>query len=106
MADGKGICCIGCTICTLLVGLILLLVSIGTVEPIEYGIEYNSISKKIDMENVYGGGWYMIGPFTSFITFPATHVNIDWSTYDQAQRGPLLKVKDHDSQDITLSFSL
>jgi hypothetical protein len=48
MADGKVICCIGCSICALLVGLIILLVSIGTVEPIEYAIEYNSVSKKVN----------------------------------------------------------
>jgi len=46
MADAKMMCGIGCTICVLLTGLIILLVSIGTVEPIEYAIEYNSISKK------------------------------------------------------------
>lgn len=34
-----------CSVCILLIGLIFLLVSIGTVEPIEYGIEYSSITK-------------------------------------------------------------
>jgi hypothetical protein len=89
-----------------LVGLIILLVSIGTVEPIEYAIEYNSISKKTNEEQVYAGGWYLIGPFTSFFTFPATLVNVDWSDYPGSQRGPLLKVKDSGGQDITLSFSI
>jgi len=69
MANNKMLCGIGCGICILLVGLILVLVSIGTIEPIEYGIEYNSITKKTTEDNVYSGGWYMIGPFSSFLTF-------------------------------------
>ena len=90
----------------LLVGLIVLLVSIGTVEPIEFAIEYNSITKKTNEDQVYAGGWYLIGPFTSFFTFPATLVNIDWSEYPGSQRGPLQKVKDSGGQDITLSFAI
>jgi hypothetical protein len=55
-----------------LVALIIALVSIGTVEPIEYGIVYNAITKTVDTDNVYPGGWYFIGPVMSFVTFPAT----------------------------------
>jgi len=88
-----------------LIGLIVLLCSIGTIEPIEYGISYNSISKKTDENNVYPGGWYMIGPFTSFLTFPSTLVNIDWTDYTGAQRGPLT-VRDNDGQDIRFAFSI
>jgi regulator of protease activity HflC (stomatin/prohibitin superfamily) len=106
MADGRVICGICCTICLLLTGLIVLLVSIGTVEPIDYAIEYNSITKKTNEDDVYDGGWYLIGPFNSFFTFPATLVNIDWSDFPGAQRGPLQKVKDSGGQDITLSFSI
>lgn len=51
--SGTIICGVACGICLLLTGLIVLLVSIGTVEPIEYAIEYNSISKKVGEEQVY-----------------------------------------------------
>ena len=60
MAQGK-ICIIGCSICLLLIGLIILLCSISTLEPTEFGLVYNSVTKKMD--NVpYRGGWYLIGP--------------------------------------------
>lgn len=72
MASSKIICGVVCGICWLLVILVLLLVSIGTVEPIEYGIVYNAISKTVNTENVYPGGWYFIGPINSFITFSST----------------------------------
>ena len=94
MASGGVQCGIICTIVCLLVGLIVLLVSIGTVEPIEYAIEYNSITKKTNEENVYSGGWYLIGPFTSFLTFPATMVNIDWSDSPGSQRPAITSLKD------------
>lgn len=51
---------------------IVLLLSIGTVEPIEYGIIYNAITKTVDASRVYPGGWYFIGPINSFITFAST----------------------------------
>jgi hypothetical protein len=79
----------------LALGLILFLVSIATIEPIEYGIEYNSLSKKTDEDTVYPGGWYVVGPTISFLTFPSTLVNIDWTDYKDAQRTPLT-VRDND----------
>ena len=58
----KVLCGIGCGVCCLLTILIFVLVSVGTVEPIEYGIVYNSITKTVNTEHVYKGGWYFIGP--------------------------------------------
>lgn len=49
MADrNKILCGVGCGVCVLITTLIFVLTSIGTVEPIEYGIKYNAITKKID----------------------------------------------------------
>jgi hypothetical protein len=98
-------CGIGCCVCLSVVGLILFLISIATIEPIEYGIKYNSITKKTDEDSVYSGGWYMVGPTVSFLTFPATLVNIDWTDYSGAQRAPLT-VRDNDGQDIRFAFSI
>ena len=104
MADSKFIC-IGCSICATIIILIIFLLSIGTIEPIEYGIVYNSITKKVDTENVYQGGWYLIGPVSSFYTFPSTLVNMDFTEFPDAKSKPLL-VKDNDGQEIKLSFSI
>ena len=48
----------------------------------------------------------MIGPFSSFFTFPATYINIDFADYPNAQRKPLKKVKDSSGQDMEFAFSL
>lgn len=74
-------------------------------EPIEYGIKYNAITKKVDTSKVYTGGWYLIGPFNSFETFPSTLVNMDFSDYQGAASTPLI-VKDNDGQEMQMSFSI
>jgi len=105
MADSKVICGVGVSICLAITLLIFLLISIGTVEPIEYGIVYNSLTKTVDSKKVYKGGWYLIGPINSFITFPATYVNLDFADFAGATNRPLV-VKDSDGQEIRLSFSI
>jgi len=82
MPSNKSIgCTIGCSVCMLTALFIFILCSVGTVEPIEYGIKLNTITKTYDKENVHTGGWYYIGVFSEFLTFPATLVNIDFSSY-------------------------
>ena len=62
---------------------------INTIEPIEYGIAYNSFTKAIDTDNVQVGGWYFLWPWKSFYTFPATFVNIDFTDYPGAASVPI-----------------
>jgi hypothetical protein len=82
-----------CYIITTIVGLAIIVAgmvwSAGTVEPIEYGLKYNKFSKTVDSSSVYSGGWYLIGPFNSFISFPSTNENIDFADYAKAQSAPL-----------------
>lgn len=98
-----------CYACTAIVLLVVVIGgaawSVGTVEPIEYGIKYNSLSKNIDEDGVvYTGGWYFIGPLTKFITYPSTAVNIDFSRLNGAKNAPLF-VRSSGGLGIDLSFS-
>jgi hypothetical protein len=72
-----GCCC--CAIVSIIVIVAGLAFCAGTVEPIAYGLKYNSISKNIAEQTVYDGGWYIIGPFNKFIQFPKTQINVDFS---------------------------
>lgn len=101
----KLICYVSCGVCCTVTILILILVSIGTVEPIEYGIVYNAITKKVNTDTVYTGGWYFVGIFNSFEVFPSTLVNMDFTDYPGAISPPL-NVKDSAGQNIKLSFSI
>lgn len=83
--DGKTKC-----LCVTITSVVLLLTigiaySFGSVEPTEYGILYNKVTKRIDEKNVQEGGLQFIGPFNSLINFPRTHKVIEFSDYKEAQ---------------------
>jgi hypothetical protein len=58
--------------------MVILLLSMDTVDPLEYGITINKITKNIGTD-VYENGRYIIGPFKSFIKYPANLVTIEFS---------------------------
>ncbi len=97
---------ISCIMCLLVVGMIWTIAGAGTVEPVEYGIVYAKVDKSIVLsEGIKTGGWYFIGWFHKFITFPATQVNMDFTTFKGAKYRPV-QVYDKGGQKITVSFSL
>lgn len=73
----KCMCVTITTVVTLLV--LVLALSFGTVEPTEYGILYNSISKQIDLETVYEGGLQYVGVFNHVIAYPRIQKTIEFS---------------------------
>lgn len=72
-------CCLCTSTVLAVISLVVIYFSTGSVEPIALGIKYNKFSKQVDETAVYEGGWYFIGPLNSFIQFPKTQVNIDFS---------------------------
>ena len=66
-----------------LVSIIIFLVSMDSLEPLQYGITYNKLSKRIGT-NVYESGRYLIGPFQSFIVYPARLITVEFSTHRKA----------------------
>jgi hypothetical protein len=46
--------------------------SFDTLEPTEWGLKYNSVTKKLASDDVYEGGLYLLNPLNSFIVFPST----------------------------------
>jgi hypothetical protein len=67
--ENKKVACGCCAAVTLIIVSIgVLAYCAGTVEPIDYGLKYNTLSKNIDASaGVYDGGWYLVGPFNRFI---------------------------------------
>ena len=82
----------------------LVAVSFGTVEPTEYGILYNTISKQIDKENIYEGGLQYVGLFNSLITFPSIHKTIEFSDDKAAQSKPL-RTRTQEGLELALHFA-
>ena len=60
-----------------------------TVEPTEYGMTYNSITKRAGTDHIYEGGLYFVGPFQHFIKFPATVTHIEFSDRPTKDAAPL-----------------
>ncbi len=77
---------IACIVISLV--MILLLISMDTLEPLQYGITYNKITKTIG-KDVYVGGRYLIGPMKGFIVYPANLVTIEFSDSRRATSEPL-----------------
>ena len=100
----RGVCILITVIVTLVLLLVVLLISVDTVEPTEYALKYSSISRKPDYTFVYTGGWYIIGPFNKFLTFPATEVNLDFANLEGAKSTPITTTVEQSS--VTISFSL
>lgn len=60
-----------------------------TVEPTEYGMTYNIVTKTAGTDHVYEGGLYFVGPFKHFIKFPATAVHVEFSDRPGRNAPPL-----------------
>mmetsp|Transcript_43350 Transcript_43350/g.137881 ORF Transcript_43350/g.137881 Transcript_43350/m.137881 type:complete len:364 (+) Transcript_43350:91-1182(+) len=58
---------------------VLALCSLGAVPPLNYGIRYSYFTKQAEIDNVYSAGRHFIGPFSSFLLFPADVRNIEFS---------------------------
>lgn len=87
MDSGALICLIICIVMSLIV--LLLLLSMDSLEPLEYGITYNKITKTIGTE-IFESGRYFIGPFKSFIVYPA---NLNTVEFSDSRRASVRKLK-------------
>lgn len=68
---------------------IFLLVSMNSLEPLQWGITYNSITKSIGTE-VYDSGRYIFWPWVNFIVYPGNLVLVEFSDSRKATVNSLL----------------
>jgi hypothetical protein len=60
------------------IALIVLAISMDSIEPLEYGIKFNRISRSVE-PGVYDSGRYIVGPLFTFIAYPANLVTVEFS---------------------------
>jgi len=70
---------LGGAACCLVTVALLTVTSLGAVPPLYYGIRYNYFNKYADVENVYSAGRHFIGPMNTFVIFPASVQNIEFT---------------------------
>ena len=100
--DNKTKCGCICAVAVIVIGIITIAFCAATVEPIQYGLKYNTLSKNIDATEVYEGGWYIIGPLNKFIQFPRTQVNVDFANLTGSKQKP---IGVRSGVPVTMSFS-
>merc|ERR1712048_372483 len=81
----------------------LVLMSIGTLMPLQYGMTVNAITRQVNSDSIYHGGRHLIGPWNNFIAFPSTVVTVTFM--DGSDNGPLAtRTKDGLELIIQLAF--
>lgn len=83
---GAGMCC--CFLIFMAAG-IMVGCSFQILTPMEAGIAFNTVSKSIDSGKVYTSGRYFLGLARSFIVFPSTYQNIEFSSGSKSDGAPL-----------------
>ncbi|CAE7370430.1 vps18 [Symbiodinium natans] len=97
LAAAAGSCCC----------LVFLLLSVGTLTPLQYGLTMNLITRQIDPDNIYEGGRHFIGPWKSFVSFPSTRVTVSFANQKGtgSTQGPLeTRTKDGLALTLQLAF--
>lgn len=62
---------------------VILLVSMNSLEPLQWGITYNTITKSIGTD-IYESGRYIFWPWEYFIVYPANLVTVEFSDLRKA----------------------
>eukprot|EP00927_Polykrikos_kofoidii_P040601 TRINITY_DN3466_c0_g1_i1.p1 TRINITY_DN3466_c0_g1~~TRINITY_DN3466_c0_g1_i1.p1 ORF type:complete len:381 (-),score=62.27 TRINITY_DN3466_c0_g1_i1:100-1242(-) len=99
---GSVCCCLVCVTAPIVI-------SLGTVVPLTYGIRYNVFNKYADVETVYSPGRFFIGPVSVFKTFPATVRTIEFAGSSLAPSGvryPSLHTRTKEGLALNLQISL
>lgn len=80
--------------------------SFDTLDPLTAGIEFNTVSKSINKDQVFTSGRYFVGLGKAFLEFPRSYQNIDFSSAPDADEPPLVMERSQVSIDCSLQYTL
>lgn len=83
----KAITCCCCLTALITIGIVAFF-SYSSLDVNEYGLDYSSLTKTIDRQ-YYGSGYHMLGFGHSFIRYPSTVLNMEFSNENNADRPPI-----------------
>jgi hypothetical protein len=83
----KAIACCCCLTAVLTIGIVAFM-SFSSLDASEYGLDYSSLTKTIDPK-YYGSGYHALGLGHSFIRYPSTVQNMEFSNEKNADRPPI-----------------
>jgi len=85
-------------------GIIVFSISWDTIDPTEYGFNYNKVNGHIDTTKLYDSGRYCIGPGHYFVKYPKILTTVEFSSRSGADSAPVV-TRTKDGVAITISFS-
>merc|ERR1712023_518505 len=83
MTSNSNIACGICCCLSLIAIIVVLSISFHQLDQLDYGIDYNMISEKLEGEVYTKPGLYSLGPGHRFITYPRTIQTIKFSAAEQ-----------------------
>ena len=86
--DPKQAICCCCTLTSLVAIGFFVFFSYATLDAYEYGLDYSSITKSVDI-SIYGPGYHFLGFGHKFIVYPSTVQNMEFSRETNADRPPI-----------------
>jgi len=101
MAEGFTICC-ACIAFVIIPAIILIMLSFQTLEPVEYGLNFNAITMSLENETYAVAGLYFLGFGHWFIRFPRVVQTIEFMATGDAG---LLHTRTADGLPLTLGLS-
>mmetsp|Transcript_40013 Transcript_40013/g.105764 ORF Transcript_40013/g.105764 Transcript_40013/m.105764 type:complete len:320 (+) Transcript_40013:152-1111(+) len=101
MAEGMTICC-ACVAFVLVPSIILIMLSFATLEPVEYGLNFNAITMSLENETYSQAGLYFLGFGHWFIRFPRVIQTIEFMATGE---NSLLHTRTADGLPLTLGLS-
>ncbi|KAL1512042.1 hypothetical protein AB1Y20_005316 [Prymnesium parvum] len=99
--DGGGALAAACVCFIVVPAVVLIVLSFQTLEPIEYGLNFNAITMSLDNMTYSLAGLYFLGFGHWFIRFPRVIQTIEFNNF----RGTLLHTRTSDGLPLTLGLS-
>ena len=91
--DPKQAVCCCCSLTAIVAIGALVFFSYSTLDAQEYGLDYSGITKSIDSK-FYGSGYHFLGFGHSFLRYPSTVQNMEFSRETNADRPPIMSRTD------------
>lgn len=97
-----------CVTILVLIAILLFALSWSVLDPLEIGLDINTITKTVDNSTVYTGGRYLLGLGHSFVKYPKKLIIIDFSPDDDCDTcgDVALNAGTKDGQTITVEVTL
>lgn len=107
MVDKSVAACLGVVCGALYMASVIMIgCSFDTLDPLHAGIEFNTVNKQINQDQVFLSGRYFLGLGKAFLEFPRNEQTIDFSTSSDADEPALLMERSQVTVECSMQYVL